>query len=89
MNRITQHVPRFVDTREPPIQVEFTTTDSLLSVDFVKAWRDAPNFSHFCVHRKHLMVVLDDGYQWWVVGYLQHTDNVNLPTWEGAKNKPS
>jgi len=78
-----------VDNREDIPCVEFATQDDLLKHDDVKRWSDEDTFSHFAMSHNHLMAILDDGYTWWLVGYLTLATKglIDLPKWEGGKYK--
>ena len=85
LNRVVQHIPAFVDTREPAPSAEFTTMNELLAVPFVAQWLppDEPGW-HAEVSADNptvLMAVKDDGSEWWVIGFL--SSPVDLPTWVG------
>lgn len=85
MNTFTQHIPSFVDQREAPKPDKFSTTEELLELQAVKQWKRNPEFSHFAMKDNALMAILDDGFSWWVVGFIKHPEQVNLPQWEGWK----
>jgi hypothetical protein len=46
---------------------------------------DGKAFSHFAMSDNCLMVIHDDGFHWWVVGYVEKPERVDLPKWEGGK----
>ena len=84
-----QHIPNFVDTDKPEA-VEFETTQDLLMIDKVKQWArpmDGKEFSHFALSCNVLMAIHDDGFHWWVVGYIdiEHPTEIDLPKWESGK----
>ena len=33
------------------------------------------------------MVIHDDGFHWWVVGYIENPADIDLPKWDGWKHK--
>jgi hypothetical protein len=87
MNTFLQHIPNFVDTDRPEA-IEFETTQDLLMIDKVKQWVkpiDGKEFSHFALSGKALIVVHDEGFHWWVVGYIERPDEIDLPRWYGGK----
>ena len=43
MNRVRQQIPSFVTTTELPVEATFETAEELLSMPWVKAWKDDPN----------------------------------------------
>ena len=85
MNRFVQHVPSFVYTDEKPLTGEFESTKDLLSLDVVKRYGNSDDFSHFAIGDNCLMEISDDGFKWWVVGYIKNPDDVDLPQWDGGK----
>lgn len=84
MNKFTQHIPSFIETDLPPPSFEFETTEQLLNHELVKRYID-DKFSHFAMSGNTLMRISDDGYSWWVVGYIKEPDKVDLPQWDGGK----
>lgn len=90
MATIRRYYPAFVDTDDPRIPFEFTNIADLLSIPWVAHWTEAPGFEGFVKardeERTHLMAVLDDGFSWWVIGYLTNAQSVPLPIWKGWKH---
>lgn len=84
MNRITQHRPAYVEGFEN-ITVEFDDYESLVRIPFVKRFADSTGFSYFAVSGNCLMAIYKDGFEWWVVGYIEEPGSVSLREWEGAK----
>ena len=90
MNRIKQHIPSFIDLDRTQEWVEFSNTDDLLAIEFVNQWAKPMNgkpFSHFAISDNCLMAIHDNGFHWWVVGYIEKPGKVNLPKWYGGKHK--
>jgi hypothetical protein len=90
MNTFTQHIPGFFDMNEPVKEIEFETTEDLLAIDVVKQWMepmDGKPFSHFAMSGNYLMVMHDNSFHWWAVGFVKDPDSVNLPKWTGGKYK--
>lgn len=85
MNTFTQHIPRYVDGT--PKSLNFETTDDLLSLDGVHQYTNDKGFSHFAISDNCLMSISNDGFNWWVVGYIKDVSSINLPKWEGWKFK--
>ena len=83
MNKFTQHIPNFVDGATPEI-FEFETTEQLLNSEVVKRYK-GDDFSNFAMSDSHLMVISDNGFNWWVVGRIQDPSRVDLPLWDGGK----
>ena len=86
MNEFRQHIPSFVETmgEKQPIY-EFETLDDLLSLEVVKRYSKDKDFSYFALSRNKLMEIGDDGFYWWVVGYIKNPDKLDLPEWKGGK----
>lgn len=84
MNSIKRHLPRYIAERIPQQPVEFTTTEELLAVEFVRTWTTYHRFYRFCLNTpgKMLMVELDEGRMWVVVGHLAETSGIELPEWD-------
>jgi hypothetical protein len=85
MNYIKHHVPDFArDGRDPIITEAFLTTADLLALEKVSRWKDS-DFSHFAMNKNHLMAILHNGFQWWVVGYIEDPTVIDLPQWDHGK----
>jgi hypothetical protein len=84
MNHFTQHIPAFVEV-DLPAPVPFETTEDLLALEVVRRYGKRKDFSHFAMSDNCLMEISDGGYHWWVVGYIEKPDEVNLPKWSGGK----
>jgi hypothetical protein len=84
MNSIKQYLPRYIDERFPRPTIEFANTQALLAIDFVQNWTTYHRFYRFCLNTpdKLLMVELDQGRVWVVVGYLTETTGIELPEWD-------
>lgn len=83
--KITQHIPSFIDTDVPTRVADFESTDELLKVPWVAQWAKSYHKYGFYVSYSCLMI---DGIryngkrEWWVIGYLDDPDQVDLPTWK-------
>ena len=88
MNIIHRHFPVYVDSE--PCSQSFNTLEELLNIDWVNIWATCKDFYRFSISvgnsRPMLMAELRDGYSWWVLGYLENLDGIDLPKWE-AKYK--
>lgn len=92
MFKFIQHIPSFVDSRGiEPFSIEADTVEEMLENPFFDKFKSGDKFSHFAKVREHgyvtLMSVSDDGFKWWVVGYIYGKGVVNLPFWTGWKFK--
>ena len=87
MNSFRQHIPGFArDGREPPEPlIPFETTADLLALEVVQRYV-GPTFSHFAMSENCLMVIADDGFTHWVVGFIKDPASVDLPQWTGWKH---
>lgn len=87
MNSFRQHIPAFArDGREElPAPIPFETTADLIALDIVQRYK-GPTHSHFAMSGSHLMEISDDGYRHWVVGFIEHPEEVDLPQWAGWKH---
>lgn len=88
MNKFIQHVPSFVSGVDPT-EFEFDKTDELLSSEYVSRFSKNANFSHFAMSDNRLMSISDNGFHWWVVGFISDPESVDLPKWEGWKFRAS
>lgn len=80
MNKITKHIPNFVDSRDPPPSGQFETQADLETIPFVKQWKDDKGFVRFSLSDNRLMAEMVG--EFWVVGYLQNPSTVDLPQWQ-------
>jgi len=83
MNRFKQHMPSFVDIGESPEWIEFDTIEDLLGLEIVQRYGKCKDFSHFALNENHLLEISDEGFYWWVVGYIENPSAVDLPQWKG------
>uniref|UniRef100_A0A6M3J1R8 Uncharacterized protein n=1 Tax=viral metagenome TaxID=1070528 RepID=A0A6M3J1R8_9ZZZZ len=81
------YIPNFVEGVESKI-IEVETTEQLLSLSFIKKWKDDKDFYRFSKSKYFedyylLMAEFKEGKVWWVVGYLTgEKDKVELPMWK-------
>lgn len=85
MNRFRQHIPMFVNDGEGGVSFTFETTEELLAHDVVRR-HIGPKHSHFVMGGRHLMEISDEGFEWWVVGFVEKPEEIALPQWEGWKH---
>lgn len=84
MNTFKLYVPSFLEI-ESVAEIEFETTEDLLALEQVQVFAETKTFFQFCMSNHTLMVLYDEGYYWWVVGYIKDPSIINLPQWEGVK----
>ncbi len=87
MAQIKQHRPNYFDPLVfVNLTVDFESTEELLNIPFVLNFSTASNFSHYAISedgtKSTLMAVYDDGYEWWVIGFIDDISKVDLPKWE-------
>lgn len=93
-----QYRPNFFSGFEQS-QNHFNTTDELLNIDWVKNFKENPNFHRFSISRDEskildkpqhtLMAEYKNGFGWWGVAFIRDEDisGINdLPEWK-AKYK--
>jgi hypothetical protein len=86
VNHIRQHIPNSVDIGDPK-EVDFTTTEELLNIEWVKGFKDNyPDFYMWGISKELLMATYDSGRKWWAVGYLSRPELVQLPKILSYKN---
>ncbi len=87
MNSFRQHVPNCIDMDQPP-DVKFGTVEQLLEIDVIKRFSQIEGHDHFALKHHTLMQVSDDGFHWWVMGYIKCPEDIDpttIPEWEGPK----
>jgi len=86
MNKFTQYIPGFArDDRDEPFSAEFEALEELLNIPHVKRWSKDRDFNYYALSDKHyLMAVLNDGFEWWVVGRIEHPVD-GIVEWDGGK----
>lgn len=87
MNKITYHTPGFCrgDDHQPDA-CEFETLTDLMNLERVKKWAKNPEFSYFALSDNIFMFIGNDGFKWWVIGYIEHPENIDLPKWNRGKH---
>jgi len=79
-NQIRQHLPNFFSQLDFDRQeVEFNTTEELLNIDFVKSWSQDKDFYRYSMSEETLMVELNGGKNFYVLGYIKRPHRVKLP----------
>jgi hypothetical protein len=76
MAKLTQHIPSFVDYRDPLKTATVRTLNELDKVDWVARWRGVTKFYRFSWSPQdnenpegggYLIVEMDEGRKWWTV----------------------
>ena len=73
---------------------DFNTTEELLNIEWVKSFKEDPNFHQFSITRDEsgildkpqhtLMAEYENGFKWWVVAFIRDKDISgikDLPEW--------
>ena len=95
--KLTQRIPGGVDPFIDPKTLEFDTLDELLSCGWVMKYK-SDTYQNFCLNYEKprndmnwalLMIVSEDEYKWWCVGYIESNNAIDLtlPDWK-PKYKP-
>lgn len=89
MNKFTQHIPNFVDWREPKPSFEFETLEELLNHKIVASYSKWDGFTRYAKSgdvENHLMIMFENNESWWVVGRVKDTSVLNeLPNYQDLK----
>jgi hypothetical protein len=91
--KITEHIPAYaLEFAEPEI-VEFSNTQELLSIEFVKGHLRQEGFYRFSIrerssrHRVPLLAEYNGGEKWLVIGFMDGDLSViDLPEWKSITN---
>ena len=83
-NQIFQHVPGCISGVENQL-MDFETTEELLEIPFVKRLGNDDDYS-FQMSGDTLMTVKDDGTMWWVIGYINKPEEIDLPEWKHSES---
>lgn len=71
---------------DPDRFVEFSTMEEFSAIDELVWWFNRKGFHRISLGDDgHVMAELNDGYEWWVIGYLRDIDllfTTQLPAWE-------
>lgn len=81
-----QRIPGFIDPRGlVPEEFYFDTTEELVNHPFIQGWLDRHNPSNLVKDEKYLIVEYNEGFNWWVIGYITNSDDLQVPEWTGGK----
>ncbi len=85
MNKFVQHVPTFCDGCEPK-SFFFSSQEDLVRELGGLGYGNGVG-KYFELSGNTIMEVSDNGYHWWVAGYVSSTEGLTFNKWE-AKYKP-
>lgn len=76
-----EHIPGFVAIDDDPMESEYSTTQELLEIDWIKSYKEWKEFNNFCQSKdkRSLMIENQDGTWWWVVAHVDK-NSLDLPT---------
>lgn len=83
-NHFRQRVPAFIDL-DKVLEFDFETTEELSNHSFIQGFLNVKNTSTLVKSENLLMVVSNEGFNWWVIGYISNPDDLKLPEWDGGK----
>lgn len=81
--KFKQHVPGFAQGTEAKSFEFKDTADLIQQLKNRFTWHTSPSFYQFSINDKCIMVELENGKQWWVVGYVDGP--VELTKWMPKK----
>lgn len=87
MGYIYRYKPTFVDfADDEKNKFHFESKQELLDIPFVKKFSEENNFVGYALSpdskKTALMAVYDDGYKWWVIGFIEDVSGIDLPEWK-------
>jgi|ERR1700719_1320136 len=83
MNTFWYPKTSFHDPDYVPTVYYFETVEELLALPPIRLY-NAPGIK-FELSESHLMLVVKDGFEWWVLGRIGNPEKVDLPKWAGPK----
>lgn len=86
-NKFKQRIPAGVDFRINGVEFEFEKTEDIISHPFFESVAESKNFEKFVISENMIMAIFEDGYVWRVLGYVTFPSRIELPQWEGAKER--
>lgn len=85
-NYFKQRIPAFIDPRGyTPFELEFSETEELINSTFIQKWLNYNPPSTIVKNGNHLMIEENEGFSWWVIGYISNPDDLQVPNWNGGK----
>jgi hypothetical protein len=82
MNHFKQRIPNFIDSRGmTPVEFDFSTVEELEQQPHIQRWLNKSS-SYLCNSSKILMVVENEGFTAWGIGWITNPDELDLPIYE-------
>ena len=75
-----QHIPGGIEVVEPR-EAEFNKKDD--AIEYLK--NQVSEGYTLCYSRNLVMEISKNGKDWWVLGYMDNVDELDLPKWESLK----
>lgn len=66
---------------DEPIEFLFNNIDELLNNSHIKSFCDRHDFHRFSIDEDTLIVEYDNGYDWYVIGYIKYPELLQLEKW--------
>lgn len=85
--RFVQHIPPMVQTDTPPATLDFSTQEQLEAWLLTQHYGTKDDFSHYAISGNSLIEVSNNGFYWWVVGYVKPAPPW-LPEWKAKYREP-
>lgn len=85
MNIFIVYMPSYIDRANKPRRFRFETTEELLAFEPMKLHSERLGFCGFALSYNNIMALYDDGFKWYVVGYVENSGPIDLPKWKGWK----
>ena len=83
-NHFRQRVPGFVDGANP-LEFDFDTVEELVNHTYIQEWLNGNPRPILVKSKDVLMVVYNEGFNWWGIGWITNPDDLELPEWGGGK----
>jgi len=81
MNKFIQHIPNYIGDPNPII-IYFYKFSEILENDIIKYWTKKSSFSYIVKDENSIMSVNSYGYEWYVIGYIDNIDKIDIPVWD-------
>lgn len=84
MPHFRRHIPGFVEYHSHRLEFDYADTADLLQQ--IRAKLPPPGRPRtLAIHDNTLIAVYDDGFDWWVLGFVSHPEDLDIPRWDGGK----
>jgi hypothetical protein len=83
-NHFRQRIPAFIDG-DNPLGFDFDTVEELVNHPYIQEWLNKNPHSILVKSGGVLMVVYNEGFNWWGIGWITNPNDLELPEWDGGK----